>query len=363
MNLNEAKSFLGEYVREVNIAKSYVNRNEILREIIETIIADSVDVDEDYLNLINNIDYKSLKINVAYVPVYIATSVARLSWKEKENSSENNSDHQEFVRFVTAFYNDENNIKNRINNLDVLKIIDKKNNKIFEQKVENSSNVNSNSTSLVARDQVCLLPSPVLDVPYEENQLYPFVTSYIMSKKDIEKKVEEAFHQTKSYKKFVKRDEKWVNIDKIDLEVILVPIAKVKLGEHYQYINCANSVIDVQYERNKEITKNLTNARLISIPSIIAFICLSVASFFFKMRKEMIFENGIKYLFGNYADIIWLVLVILGLIFSLCALPTRNGIVKRVAKKKQDHIKTCKIFSRLLIDVGISLLILLLMCL
>lgn len=362
MNLEEAKSFLGEYVKEVNIAKSYVNRNEILREIIETIIADSVDVDEDYLNLINNIDYKSLKINVAYVPVYIATSVARLSWKEKEDSSDN-SDHQEFVRFVTAFYNDENNNKNRINNLDVLKIIDKKKNKIFEQKVDNPSNVNDMSTSLVVRDQVCLLPSPVLDVPYGDNQLYPFVTSYIMSKKDIEQKVEEAFHQTKSYKKFMKRNEKWVNIDKIELEVILVPIAKVKIGEYYQYINCANGIIDVQYERNKEITKNLTNARLISIPSIIAFICLAASSFFFKMKKEMIFENGIKYLFGNYADIIWLVLVVLGLVFSLCALPTRNGIVKRVAKKKQDHIKTCKIFSRLLIDVGIGLLILLLMCL
>lgn len=358
MNINEAKTLLGDYITEVTIAKSYVSRGDVIRQITELITSEKVDVDEEYINIIYNLDYANLKVDIRYVPVYQAIAIARLNWKEMEKNQ--SIDHQEYVRFSTLFYADNTNKNHRINNLNILKVINKKNNNFEETKVNDLEQ--SSGSSLILRNENCsLLPSVVLDVPLENNQMYPMETSYVMSKQDIDSRVQKAFENTKTYAKFSKKSEKWSNIEKIEIEATLVPVARIKIGDYYQYINCANGVIDVQYERNKEITKNVNTARWLYIPSLITFIGLGISSFFTKMKRPMTFKNGVKFFFGNFADVTWLILIAFGIIFSLFAIPTRNEIVKRATKKK-DRLKKCRIFTRLLIDVCLCLIILILMC-
>lgn len=356
MNINDLKNRLGDYVNDISFAKSFKTRGELLVRICEEIKSNGFDIDEEYLKIINEMDTSSLNLEIRYVPLYVATSIARLSWKEHDKDEE--SDHQEYIRFSTIFYAEDYNKNNRINNLDLMKVIDKKKSKCFEQKINDNQN-NEEKKYLPAN--CSQTPSVVLDVDLGEDEIYPLETSYILSRGDIEKNVNDALNKTKSYHKLSSKQEKWSSIESINVEVILVPIAKLTIGNHVQYINCANEKLDIQYEKNKTITKNLTTARMLTYPFCVIFIILSIVSFFTKRNLEKKFDLNFFIPLRNMGDIIWLILVIIGIVFMVIAIPSRKGIVRR-AEKQKDRLKVCKVFTHLLIDVCVGLLVLLLMC-
>lgn len=360
MNLEETKVRLGNFVNEISIAQSYISRSEALDKMCDYISDKGFDVDEQYLNFIQNVDRNTIDVKIKYVPIYRVTSLVRLYWKDfQENQDKNNLEHQEFVRFTIVFDASENNKRNRINNLNLVKIIDKKATKLNEERYTSLDQYQSNDVKMLATKQV-FTPSIVMDVPLNDGEIYPLEMSYIIRKEEIDRRVNLALKQTKSYKRVHNEKEKWSTIEKIDVEVVLVPIAIVKIGLHEQYVNCANGEMDVQYEQNRGITKNLLLARWMAFPTIGIFLILCIISFILKWNLEYRFEGLPVHFLGNYADFIWVVLFILGILFSLIAIPSRKGIVKRATSNK-DRLRISRIFTRFLIDVCIGLLILTLM--
>lgn len=357
MNINQTKSRLGDFVNQVSIAQSYTSREEVITKMCDYITSKGFDVDEQYLDFVNNIDRSLVKVNVKYVPIYRVTSLARLYWKDLNDA--NSSEHQEFVRFTVVFDGSEFNKKNRINNLNILKIIDKKATKLKEETYKNIESYKNNDVKLLTTEQL-FTPSVVMDVPLQDDEIYPLEYSYIISKSQIDKRVDLALKETKSYKRLLNQKEKWSTIEKMDIEVVLVPIAIVRIGLHDQYVNCANGELDLQYEKNKTITKNLSNARWMSYPTIVLFFILSIISFILKWNLEYKFENLPIHILGNYADFIWLILFVLGIIFSLIAIPSRKGIVKRATSNK-DRLRISRIGSRILLDICLALLVMILM--
>ena len=359
MNLEETKHRLGSFVDRISIAESYQSRDDVISKMCDYITTKKFDVDDKYLDFVNNIDKNAVRVDVKYVPVYRVTSLARLYWKEhKEN--EEAIEHQEFVRFTCVFDAEDYNKKNRINNLNILKIIDKKDCKPQEEIYDQIESYNSDGVLMIGTNDDNFVPAVVMDVPLEDNEIYPLETSYIISRSDIERKVDGALKLTKSYKRLSKQKEKWSKIEKMEVEVVLVPIAIVRIGEHDQYVNCANGELDIQYEQNKEITQNLKMARMMSYPAVIIALGLLVGTFFTKWNLEYKFTNLPQHILGNLTDIIWLILLALTVVLSLIAIPTRKGIVKRASEDK-DRLKICKVASRLLIDVIVALLVMLLM--
>ena len=358
MNIEETKHRLGSFVDRLSIAESYQSRDDVIAKMCDYITTKKYDVDDSYLEFVNNIDKSAVRVDVKYVPVYRVTSLARLYWKEhKEN--EEAIEHQEFVRFTCVFDAEEYNKKNRINNLNILKIIDKKDSKPQEEIYDQIESYSSDGVLMIGTNDN-FVPAVVMDVPLEDNNIYPLETSYIISKSDIEKKVDGALKLTKSYKRLSKQKEKWSSIEKMEVEVVLVPIAIVRIGEHDQYVNCANGEFDIQYEQNRLITENLKMARMMSYPAVIITGALLIGTFFTMWNLEYKFTELPQHILGNLTDIIWLILLVLGVVLSLVAIPTRKGIVKRASLNK-DRLKICKIASRLLIDVIVALLVMLLM--
>ena len=360
MNLEQTKIRLGEFVNSLSIAQSYESRSDVINKICDYISSRGLDVDDQYLDFVKNVDRSTVDVQIRYVPIYRVTSLARLYWKEEKKDDKDPLEHQEFVRFTCVFDASNQNKKNRISNLNLLKVIDKKAAKSNEETYTNLSSYENNEVKLLTTEQI-FVPSVVLDVPLQDDEVYPLETSYVLSKSDIDKQIDIALKKTKSYRRLKKEKEKWSSIEKCEVEVVLVPIARIKIGLHEQFVNCANGELDIQYEKNKEITHDLFIARWMCYPSVIIFMILSVLSFIFKWHLETKFENLPAHLLGNITDFIWIILVALGIIFSLCSLPTRKGIVKRATDKK-DRLRICRTFARLLIDVCIGLLVMFLMC-
>lgn len=361
MNLEQTKIRLGEFVNNLSIAQSYESRSDVINKMCDYISSRGLDVDDQYLDFVKKVDRSTVDVQIRYVPIYRVTSLARLYWKDQKKEDNDPIEHQEFVRFTFVFDATSQNKRNRISNLNLLKVIDKKAAKSNEETYTNIESYENNDVKLLKTEQI-FTPSVVLDVPLLDDEVYPLETSYILSKSDIDKQVDVALKQTKSYKRLKKEKEKWSSIEKMEVEVVLVPIARIKIGLHEQYVNCANGEMDIQYEKNKEISHNLLVARWMTYPTIIIFTILSVLSFIFKWHLEARFENLPAHILGNITDFIWIILVVLGIIFSLCALPSRKGIVKRATNNK-DKLRICRICARLLIDVCVALLVMFLMCL
>ena len=124
MTINDIKARLGN-VSNIEIAQATCSKGDALTKIVEVIEKKGLDVDEEYLDFIKKVEYENVFVDVKYVPIYFATNIAKLSWKERKEG-EDPTDHQEFVRFNALFYARQNNKKDRINNLQILKILDKK---------------------------------------------------------------------------------------------------------------------------------------------------------------------------------------------------------------------------------------------
>lgn len=359
MNADRLKSCLGENVQTISIAQSYTSRRDVIESIVSYISDQGLDVDDEYLNFVKEVDRTKVEVDVRYVPVYRATALARLFWREKKENQEA-SEHQEFVRFSKVFYADDLNKGNRINNLDILKIIDKKAGKINEARLDSAEDYRYENVPLLKSGEANL-PDIVLDVPLQENELYPLETSYILDGNEIATRVGDTLRNTKSYRRLAKQSEKWSSIEQTDVEAVLVPIARIRIGKCDQYVNCANGKIDVRYEKNRQITVNLKRAQKIAYPCIAAFVFLAVGAFIAKWNFPIRFGNMPKHLFANLADILWSVLLIAGIAFSLIAAPTRKNIVQRASKNK-DRLKICRIFSHLLLDICVALLTMILLC-
>ena len=359
MKIDRVKSCLGDRVHSVSIAQSYASRRDVIEKIVSYIADQGLDVDDAYLDFVRTVDRAKAEIEVRYVPVYRATALARLFWRESKENQEA-SEHQEFVRFSTLFYADDLNKGNRINQLDILKIIDKKAGKINEARYENADDYRYENVPLLKSGEANLTDI-VLDVPLQGDEVYPLETSYILDGNEIEARVGNTLHSTKSYQRLAAQSEKWSSIERLDVEAVLVPIARIRIGKYDQYVNCANGKIDVRYEKNRQITGNLKSAKRIAYPCIVAFLLLAVGAFIAKWNFPVRFANMPKHLFANIADILWLVLVLAGILFSLIAAPTRKAIIHRASQNK-DRLRICRIFSHLLLDVSIALLTMILLC-
>jgi hypothetical protein len=359
MNYNQTKETLGSFVNDVEVAKSYQNRKDVISKIVTYIKNQGLDVDDSYIEFINNYQVDQVPVEVTYLPIYFVTSIARLYWKDKD---EEKTEHQEFIKFQTAFYANDKNGGNRLNNLDAMSIIDKD---VMKQ-TKKTSVVDNINTSL-KDENIKLLGTTehyevqvVLDAPkLSDNDMYPIESSYILNESEIDKHIENALKETKSYQRLQKMDEKVSKIEQKSVEVVLVPIAKIVLGKHHQYVNCANGKIDVKYEKSKQISKNLNFARAIVYPSIFLFLASDVTSFIFKWNTPVTIEKGLPHLFGNIFDILWFVFTFIGVIVSIIAIPKRESIVKR-ANANKDRLKINRELAKILLADSVILVVILL---
>lgn len=219
MKIDRVKSCLGDRVHSVSIAQSYASRRDVIEKIVSYIADQGLDVDDAYLDFVRTVDRAKAEIEVRYVPVYRATALARLFWRESKENQEA-SEHQEFVRFSTLFYADDLNKGNRINQLDILKIIDKKAGKINEARYENADDYRYENVPLLKSGEANLTDI-VLDVPLQEDEVYPLETSYILDGNEIEARVGNTLHSTKSYQRLAAQSEKWSSIERLDVEAVL----------------------------------------------------------------------------------------------------------------------------------------------
>lgn len=358
MNYEQTKNALGSFVLDVEVAKSYQDRKEVINRIVTYIKEQGLDVDEAYINFINNYKIEQVPVKVSYIPIYYVTSIARLYWKEKD---ETKSEHQEFIKFETCFYANDKNKDSRLNNLNALSIIDKE----VLKRTKKATSVASIETGLIEDDVKLLGTSEeferqiVLDSPLnDEDELYPLELSYILNEKEIDDHLDNALKNTKSYQRLSKFDEKVSKIEQKRVEVVLVPIGKIELGQHEQYVNCANGMVDVRYEKSKQITKNLKHARLMVFPSMVLFAVSSAVSFIFKWNTPVSW-NAVPHLCGNILDVIWLVFTLCGLIISFFAIPKREKIVARATANK-DRLKVNRNLAKFLIEISVILLLILL---
>ena len=358
MNYEQTKNSLGGFVSDVEVAKSFQSRKEVINRIITYIKEQGLDVDDAYINFINNYKLDNVPVKVSYLPVYYVTSIARLYWKEKD---ETKSEHQEFIKFETCFYANEKNKDSRLNNLNALGIIDKE---VLKRTSKTTSLLAIENNSL--DEDVKLLGTNqeferqiIMDTPLEgEDDIYPLELNYILSEKEIDDHLDNALKNTKSYQRLSKFDEKVSKIEQKRVEVVLVPIGKIELGKHEQYVNCVNGMVDVRYEKSRQISKNLKHARLMVFPSIILFALCSAISFVFKWNVPTSW-NVIPHLLNNIIDVLWLFFTLCGVIISLFAIPKREKIVARATANK-DRLKINRNLAKFLIEISLVLIVLML---
>ena len=121
MTINDIKARLGN-VNNIEIAQSTCSKYDALTKIVAEIEKHGLDVDDVYLDFLKRLEFENVFVDVKYLPIYYTTAIAKLSWKERKEG-EDPTDHQEFVRFNSLFYARQNNKKERINKLDILKVL------------------------------------------------------------------------------------------------------------------------------------------------------------------------------------------------------------------------------------------------
>ena len=72
-------------------------------------------------------------------------------------------------------------------------------------------------------------------------------------------------------------------------------------------------------------------------------------------------DFGLKYIFANLYDIMWIVIFLFGIIVSIIALPTRKTIVKRTEKNK-NVLTVVKISSRMILDAILLMILMIVLC-
>ena len=362
MTLDELTLKLGNCCA-IEMAQSKYSKHDALTKIVDTIKKKGVDVDDEYLDFIESLEYQSVYVDVKYVPLYCCTCVAKFSWKEFDEGSDP-TDHQEFCRFSTVFYGKDNDASDRINKLNILNVVDKTALNINESKCDETvlrigtNNPDCDISKLPAQSEV------IMDSPVKYGEYYDLDTDYLCSQEEIQKRVQVALEQTKSYKRLQKEKEKWSNIVKIDTKVILVPIASLQMGDEYQLVNCTNGTMDVVYKENATITSQLNKAKMITYPSIIIFALCSIAAYLcktFTHSNKQWGDFGLKYIFANLYDIMWIVIFLFGIIVSIIALPTRKTIVKRTEKNK-NVLTVVKISSRMILDAILLMILMIVLC-
>lgn len=362
MTINDIKVRLGN-VDDIEIAQSSCSKGDALKKIVNEIEKQGLDVDEEYLNFVKKLEYENVPVEVKYVPLYYTTNVAKLSWKERKEGEEP-TDHVEYVQFNSLFYARQNAKNDRINQLDILKVLDKKVARLNETTpVDGILETGERSMTLIGMQGY--VPQVVMDVPIAEGECYDVDSAYVLSQKEVEDNIQSALEETKSYRRLQKQKEKWSNIEKVSIKVVLVPIASVKVGSHDQLVNCANGEMDVQYEKSRIITNDLKKARMIVFPAAITlglFLIIDAILLLVYNNGPVIWESVGLNAFQSFNGWIWLISLIVGLIFTFIAIPSRGSIVARKTNKK-NAIKISKVFGLLIYAIDYSLLILFFMIL
>lgn len=360
MTINEIKARLGS-VNNIEIAQSTCSKYDALTKIVSEIEKHGLDVDDVYLDFLKRLEFENVFVDVKYLPIYYTTAIAKLSWKERKEGEEP-TDHQEFVRFNSLFYARQNNKKERINKLDILKVLDKKSYKANETAVSGILETNQINPEVKLLGMEGYVPQVIMDVPIQEGEFYPLDNQFVLGQTEIEQEVQKSLEFTKSYRRLQKQKEKWSNIEQINVNVVLVPIACVHVGNHDQIVNCANGEMDVQYEVSRTISKELHNARLLVYPSIVLLGLMLIINFILMLipqKSPVIFDEISFVPFQSLNGWIWLISLLMGGVFTLIAIPSRKGIIRRKTNNK-NSITISKIFALLIYAIDYSLLILLL---
>ncbi len=352
MNINDIVSRLG-HVDDLQFAQSTCSRSDVINKIFENIKSKGLDVDEEYLNFVKNLNKDEVQVDVKYLPIYVVEAIAKLSWKEVDAKANKSEDHQEFVRFTSTFYAGQEKKNCRYNNIDPLSCIGKENIKINETTYNDDASIEKiESKDDVLKIEMEGYKSPViLDCPCSEGDIYSLDTNSVLGQSDIDKRVQETLEQTKSYKKLSKEKEKWSRIEQTTIKIILLPIAYIHIGAHDQLVNCANDIIDVEYELNPKITKDLVKSRVLLFPAFALGLILCIAGLVVCMFKEVgnvfFFEDvNINYAFKNFNGYVLIIMVILLAVLTIIALPTRKALVKRLEKEKNtiNFIRSIALF-------------------
>jgi hypothetical protein len=352
MNYSDLVSRLG-HINDLEFAQSTCSRSDVINKIFENIKSKGLDVDEDYLNFVKNLNKDEVQVEIKYLPIYVVEAIAKLSWKEVDPKANKSEDHQEFVRFTSTFYAGQEKKKCRYNNIDPLSCIGKENIKMNETTYSDDSKIeqietNDDTLKIEMKDY----HSPViLDCQVVDGETYSLDTNSVLGQSDIDKRVQETLEQTKSYKKLSKEKEKWSRIEQTTIKVILLPVAYIHIGQHDQLVNCANEIIDVEYELNPKITKDLLKSRAVLFPGFAIGLILCIAGLVVCMFKEVgnvyfFNEYNINYAFKNFNGYILIITVILLAILTVIALPTRKALVKRLEKDKNtiNFIRSISLF-------------------
>ncbi len=352
MNINELIARLGR-VDDVEFAQSTCSRSDVILKIFENIKSKGLDVDEDYLNFVKNLNKDEVQVEVKYLPLYVVESIAKLSWKEIDEKDNKAEDHQEFVRFTSTFYAYQDDKNSRYNKINPLSCLDKENIKVNETLLNDYSvETKTENGDEVLKIEMDGYKAPVvLDCSVGDGETYSLDTNAVLGQSDIDKRVQTALENTKSYKKLCKEKEKWSRIEQTRIKVILLPIAYIHIGTHDQLVNCANAIIDVEYELNPKITKDLEKSKAIVFPAFIIGFILSVASFviclFKTVGNELFFKDvNVLYAFKNFNGYFFVILILVLSILMIIALPTRKALVKRLEKDKNtiNFIRSIALF-------------------
>jgi hypothetical protein len=206
-----------------------------------------------------------------------------------------------------------------------------------------------------------LLPQVILDVE-NHNEYYPLDTKYSLNQSEIDERIEENLHKTKSYKKLLKQNERFASVVQNQINVVLIPIARIHLGKYEELVNAANGEIDVIYELSKKVTSQLKKGKWIYLPSVIIFVIFAAVSLAILIFAQ---DLGVQFLFKeskvwlplrNFSGYLYFILLFFGIIFALIGIPSRKNIVKRITNNK-DSLTILKNASFFLYGIDIGLII------